>query len=326
MPAALQTALLGAAAVLGVPLAVVGYSGLVELLLRGAGSRASSAIRPWLWVAPAFAFLFVFLVYPALNTIIISFRSANASRWVGLANYLYVFTDRTMLTALANNLLWLVFGTLIVVTIGLLIAVLTDRVSYEKAAKSLIFLPMAISAVAAGVIWKLMYEYKPAGTPQIGTLNAALAAAVPGFQPQAWLFNPPWNNFALIAVFVWMWTGFCMVILSAAIKGIPAAVLEAARIDGAGEWRIFWRVMVPMMRSTLIVVATTMVINVLKVFDVVYTMTNGALGTEVIANRMYKEMFNFQNSGRAGAIAVVLLLATVPVMIANIRRFGQKRS
>jgi alpha-glucoside transport system permease protein len=224
-----------------------------------------------------------------------------------------------MHVAFRNNLLWIVLMTTFSVGLGLIIAVLVDRVRYEPIAKSVIFLPVAISFVGASVIWRFVYAYKPAHVPQIGLLNAAIVAL--GGRPIGWLVDTAVNNFALIAVGVWLQTGFCMVILSAALKAIPREILEAARVDGASEWRIFWQITVPMISSTIAVVATTVVINALKAFDIVFVMTNGTRGTEVIANRMYKEMFSFLNFGRASAIAVILLLAIVPVMAANIRRF-----
>jgi len=211
------------------------------------------------------------------------------------------------------------------VSLGLVLAVLLDRVRYESVAKSIVFLPMAISFVGAGVIWKFVYAFRPAGQPQIGILNAVVNTLL-GFQPIGWLIERAMNNFALIAVGVWIWTGFCMVILSAAYKGIPRELLEAARVDGANEWQLFWRITLPMMKSTIAVVATTMVINVLKIFDIVYVMTNGNFDTEVIANRMYKEMFAFREFGRASAIAVILLLAIIPVMAVNIRRFQEQEA
>jgi alpha-glucoside transport system permease protein len=311
------------AALITVTLLLVGYVYLVENTI---GKRKKlKRITPWFWIAPALILLLVFLIYPVINTIILSFQNANSTEFVGFANYKYIFTDEKMLTPLKNNLLWLVFFTGVTVTLGLVIAVLSDRVKYEAAAKAAIFLPMAISFVAAGVIWKFMYEYAPAGTEQIGTVNAVLTTVFPKFEPQAWLWNRSQNNWALIIVGIWMWTGFCMVILSAGLKGIPESLLEAARIDGAGEFRIFFQIILPLMKSTITVVATTIIINVLKIFDIVYVMTNGALGTEVIANRMYKEMFNYRNYGRASGIAVLLLFAIIPVMVINIKRFGQKR-
>ena len=275
---------------------------------------------PWVYMGSALFFLTVYLIYPIVNTAYLSFLGKGSKEFTGLGNYWYVFTNADMLGALKNNLLWLVLFTSITVSLGLVIAVLTDKVRYEAAAKAMIFLPMAISFVAASVIWRFMFEFRPAGMPQIGLLNALLST-FPGFQPVAWLVNTKVNNFALIGVGIWIWTGFCMVILSAGLKGIPLEILEAARIDGASEWQIFWRIILPIMRTTIIVVATTMIIIVLKVFDIVYVMTNGNLGTEVIANRMYKEMFNYHHFGRASAIAVILLLAVIPVIAFNVRRF-----
>jgi alpha-glucoside transport system permease protein len=317
---------LAAVVLVGVPAVLIGYVTAVEGLLRLLPERRRAAVRPWLWLTPALAFLVVFLIYPTLNTVYVSFFDRDSASFVGLANYQYLFTDPNMLLALRNNALWLIFFTLLTVTFGLLIAVLTDRVPYESVAKAFIFLPMAISFVAAGVIWKFMYDFKPPGAPQTGTLNAALTTLVPGFEPQAWLVDRPWNNLALIVAAVWVWTGFCTVILSAGLKGIPGDVLEAARADGADEWQVFWRVIFPMLGSTIAVVATTMVITALKAFDVVYIMTNGNFGTEVIANRMYKELFNVRDFGRASAIAVILLAAIVPVMLLNLRRFREQEA
>ncbi len=305
--------------VVGVPAVMVGYVALVEALMNLLPEKFRGGVRPWLWVAPALLLLAFYLVYPAIHTIYLSFFDANSTHYVGLSNYAYIFSDRSMLIVLRNNILWLVLFTGLTVTFGLLIAVLFDRISYESAAKALIFLPMAISFVAAGVIWKLMYDYQPAGAAQTGTLNALVTSV--GMQPVPWLIDQKSNNPALIWVGIWMWTGFGMVILSAGLKGIPSEILEAARVDGATEFQILRGVIIPMLGSTIAVVATTMVITALKAFDIIYVMTNGNFNTDVIANRMYKEMFNFFNFGHASAIAVILLLAIIPVMLVNIRRF-----
>jgi alpha-glucoside transport system permease protein len=311
--------LLAFAAVVGVPLATAGYAWLVELVVARLPARTGRAVRPCLWVLPACGFLVFFLVYPTIQTIVLSLYDATSSRFVGLANYVFVFTDPGMLGALRNNLIWLVFFTLVTVTLGLVVAVLTDRVPYEAVAKAIVFLPMAVSFVAAGVIWKFMYDYRPPGAAQTGTLNAVVTAV--GLEPRAWLISAPWNTFALIAVAVWTWTGFCAVILSAALKGIPPELIEAARVDGASEWQIFRGVIVPLISGTIAVVTTTMIIFALKAFDIVYVMTNGNYNTEVIANAMYKELFNYRDFGRSAAIAVVLLVAIVPVMLFNVGRF-----
>ncbi|MBI2247797.1 MAG: sugar ABC transporter permease [Armatimonadetes bacterium] len=312
--------------VAGVPAIQVGYAVLIEALIRPLPDRLQWRLRPWLWLAPALAFLSAFLIYPALNTLYLSFLGPTSEAFVAFKNYSFAFTNEAMLVAFRNNLLWLIFFTAFTVSFGLALAVLTDRVRYETVAKTIIFLPMAISFVAASVIWKFVYEFRPAGAPQIGLLNAVLASLIPDFRPVAWLVNLAANNFALILVAVWVWVGFCLVILSAALKGIPAELLEAARVDGATEWQVFLRIILPMLSPTITVVATTMVIFALKAFDVVYVMTNGNFNTEVIANRMYKEMFNFRDFGRASAIAVILFIATVPVMIANIRRFRHQEA
>jgi len=282
-------------------------------------------LLPWLYIGPTLLILAFFLVYPALNTFYLSLFDKRSENFVGLDNYVWTLTSKDMLTAFRNNVFWLVLFTALTVSLGLVFAVLLDRVRYEPVAKSIIFLPMAISFVGAGVIWKFMYAFRPANVPQIGLLNA-IVQNFTDLDPIGWIVNKTTNNFALVVVGIWIWTGFCMVILSAAYKGIPKELIEAARVDGANEWQIFWRMTLPMMKPTIAVVATTMVINVLKVFDVVYVMTNGAFGTEVIANRMYKEMFHYRSFGRASAIAVILLLAIIPVMLVNIRRFREQEA
>jgi len=272
-----------------------------------------------LFIGPALFFLTVYLIYPSIQTFIFSFMGRRSEEFVGLKNFIYAFTSRAMLTSFRNNLMWIIFFTFGTVALGLLMAILVDKVKYEKIAKSVIFMPMAVSFVGAGVIWKFIYDYKPMGADQIGVLNQILTSL--GFQPKGWLIQGPLlNNFALIFVGIWIWTGFSMVILSAAYKGIPKEMIEAGRVDGASEWQIFRHIIFPSMKSTIAVVATTMAVNVLKIFDIVYVMTNGNYGTEVIANRMYKEMFQFRNYGRASAIAVVLFVLVIPVIFVNVKR------
>lgn len=281
--------------------------------------KGSSRRVAALFAAPALLAVGFYLVYPALHTIFLSFLDRGLTTWVGLDNYVRLFTADATRTALRNNLLWLVTFTALTVGLGLLMAVLTDGLRYETIARSIMFMPMAISFAGAGVIWKFMYAFKPAGEAQIGLLNGLRTLF--GAAPIGWLVERPWiNNFALIAVGVWMWTGFAMVILSAAYKGIPREMIEAARVDGANEWRVFFHVSLPAMGTTVAVVTTTMIINVLKIFDVIYVMTNGSFGTEVLANRMYKEMFQFRNYSGASAIAVVLFVAVLPMMAMNVRR------
>jgi alpha-glucoside transport system permease protein len=305
--------------VIGVPGVLFGYIVLTERLLLLAPDRWRARLRPWVWLAPAVAFLAVFLVYPTIYTLYLSFLDKTSKEFVGIDNYVYFLTTSDTLIALRNNAIWLVLLTFLAVGGGLAIAILVDRVRYESVAKSLIFVPLAISFVGAGVIWKFMFDFRPPGQPQTGTLNGILGAA--GIDPVPWLINAPGNTIALIIVAVWIWTGFCMVILSGALKGISTELLEAARVDGANELQVFRGITFPLLLPTIAVVATTMVITSLKAFDIVYVMTNGAFDTEVIANRLYKELFAFGQPGRASATAIVLLLLIIPVMLINIRRF-----
>jgi alpha-glucoside transport system permease protein len=307
-------------AVVGVPIVLVGYIRLGEALLERLPRRIAQRMRPYLWVFPAVAAATVFMVLPTINQFIISFQDAKGN-WVGFDNYYFFFTNPDTLSSLKNNVLWLVFFTGLVVILGLLISVLFDRISYEPLAKLAVFLPLPISAVAASIIWKFMFEFKPPGQPQVGTLNAILGAV--GFDPVAWLVNGTTNNFALIVTGVWTSTAFAMVIISAALKGINSELLEAARVDGAGELRVLWSIIIPLLMPTLTVITTTMVITALKVFDVVYTLTAGAYGTDVIANQLYTRITNSQY-GLAAAVGVVLLLAVTPILLLNIRRFREQ--
>jgi alpha-glucoside transport system permease protein len=313
------------AMLLGIGGSVIYFVGIDKILDYVFPDNIRDRVRPWAYIAPALLILGGYLVYPALRTAVLSFYGERSEQFVGLENYAFALTSDPMLISFRNNALWLLIATAGTVGFGLLIAVLADRVGYERYVKTLIFLPMAISFVGAGVIWKYVYAFRPGTSAQIGLLNA-INVNLFGNDPVAWLFNVPTNTFLLILVFVWIWTGFAVVVLSAALKGIPQEIMESARVYGANEWQIFWRIMVPMIGSTIAVVATTMVIYVLKVFDIVYVMTNGNRETEVIANRMYKEMFQFRDFGRASAIAVILLLVIIPMMIINIRRFQQQEA
>jgi alpha-glucoside transport system permease protein len=294
---------------------------------------------PWLWLAPALALLGVFLVYPVVDTFRRSFLDERSKSFVGLDNYRFIIDNPQPLvsdthSALLNNIMWLTLFTVITVSLGLILAVLTGRVRYEAAAKSSIFIPMAISFVAAAVIWRFMYEFNT----DIGTINAAVTSA--GGEstdwlrdtgaPQTWLTERgpdtlprpiQINNLALIFVGVWMWTGFAMVVLSAGLKGISTEILEAARVDGANEWQIFRRIIAPILSPTIVVVATTLVIQGLKKFDLVWVMTGGRFKTDVVATLFYKEAFRVGDFGVGAALAVVLLLWVLPIMVIGIRRF-----
>jgi alpha-glucoside transport system permease protein len=302
---------------------------------------------PWYYLGPALLVMSFFIVYPMISTIYLSFLNkdgtasaaascvAGRSCWGIFENYHYALTAELDLSSFAsawnsfwvssygNNVKWIVLMVSGTVIIGLAFAVLADRVKYEALAKSIIFMPMAISFVGAGVIWKFVYDYGTQNV-QIGLLNAIITAL--GFKPVAWLSTPGINTLALIVVGTWMWTGFSMTILSAALKSVPGEILEAARVDGATEWRVFMSIMVPIIMPTIIVVITTMVINVLKLFDIVYVMTGGNYGTEVIANRMYTEMYKNFNTGRGTAVAVVLIVAIIPFIYFNITRFIEQEA
>ena len=299
------------------------------------GIMRQGRITPWLYLLPALIVMTTFIVFPAVNTFYLSFRNTDNTGWASdncrtgqscwgiFENFRYALTSDIMRTAFVNNLKWIILMVSGTVLLGLLIATLADRVRYEPLAKAIIFMPMAISFVGAGVIWKFVYDFGTSDV-QIGLLNAFLTSL--GFKPVFWLGTPQLNTIALIVVGIWMWTGFCMTILAAALKGVPDEILEAARVDGATEWRVFWRIMVPLILPTITVVVTTMIINVLKIFDIVYVMTGGNYGTEVIANRMYIEMYTSFKPGRAAAIAIVLIAVIVPAMIFNIRRFREQEA
>jgi alpha-glucoside transport system permease protein len=277
-------------------------------------------IRPLVFVGPAVALLGFALVYPAISTIVTSLREDGGAA----DNYGFAFTDPDMLVAFRNNVLWLVVGTAGSVAIGLLFAALVDRVKREAFAKTFIFLPLAISLVGASVIWRFVYAWRPEGEPQIGVVNAVGSAL--GAEPVPWLQTPPVNTLALIAIMIWLQTGFAMVVLSAALKGVPVELIEAARIDGASEPQLFFKVILPSIRGAILTVATAIFISILKVFDIVFVMTGGRFDTEVVANRMFTEMFKFRNFGRASALAVVLMIVVVPFMVLNIRNMRRQEA
>lgn len=283
-------------------------------------------LEPFLFIGPALVMLTWALVLPTFETIVASFYDQASQHFVAWKNYIFVFTDPGMLAVFRNNLLWIIFGTTFTVGAGLLIAVLADRSNFENAAKAMIFLPMAISFVGAGVIWNFIYAVRPIDAPQIGLLNA-ITVGLFGGKPEAWTaFFQPWNNFFLILVEIWLQTGFAMVLFSAAIKGIPTEILEAARVDGANGIQVFFSIMLPQILGTIITVSTTIVIFTLKIFDVVWIMTGGQFGTSVIATEFYRQYFTYNNNGIGSAIAVVLFIAVIPVMAYNLRQFARREA
>jgi alpha-glucoside transport system permease protein len=294
------------------------YTGLNAVVMR-LSARRRGALLPWVFVGPALTLLVLYLVWPVASTIIKSLTEG-----AGVANYEWALTTPAHHQMFINNVLWLVVGVAGSVGLGLLIAGLVDRVKYESFAKVFIFLPLAISLVGASVIWRFVYAWQRPGQPQYGLLNAVWTNL--GGEPVAWVQTPDYriNTFALIVILIWIQTGFAMVVLSAAIKGVPTEITEAARLDGASERQLFTGVIVPMIMGSLITVTITTAIVVLKVFDIVYVMTGGRFNTDVVANQMFLQAFQFFDTGRASALAVVLFVAVLPMMLLNLRNIRRQ--
>ncbi len=285
----------------------------------GDNIRKANAIRPWLFLGPAILFLSVYLVYPVINSLWLSLHDSATGDYVGAKNYRWLLVDGKFRESLFNNMLWLLVVPAMSTMFGLLAAQLTDRIRWGNFGKSMIFMPMAISFVGAGVIWKFIYEFRGEGQTQIGLLNAIVEKL--GGTPQTWLSLDQWsiNSLLLMVVLIWIQTGFAMVILSAALRGIPEETIEAAILDGATPAQVFFKIKVPQIWGTIAVVWTTITITVLKVFDIVFVMTNGQWGTQVLANMMYDWSFRAGDFARGSAIAIVLMVLVTPIMIWNIR-------
>ncbi|HVR76860.1 MAG TPA: sugar ABC transporter permease [Acidimicrobiia bacterium] len=306
------------------------YAG--NVIVESLPGRVTAFLRPYLFVLPAVAVVGVYLVYPTVGTVVESFTDVPEGA-DPLTNYRAAFSHADVLQAIRNNLIWLLVAPAASVGIGLAFAALVDRVRREAVAKAFVFLPLAVSFVGASVIWRFMYAWKPAGQPQIGVLNAIWVSAggvlvdlgiLAEVEPVAWLQVIPWNTLALIAIMVWLQVGLAMVILSAAIKGVPPELTEAARIDGASELQSFFRITVPSIRGSILTVYTAIAIAVLKVFDIIFVTTGGNFDTSVVAVRMYQEMFRFRNFGQATTMAVILLIAVLPIMLINIRNLRRQ--
>lgn len=310
---------------------VVGVVGVVALYwgmdwaVNRLPERFREGIRPFVFVGPALVILGVYLVYPAINTTILSLKDDDGEAFVGLENFVDIFTNNETLVSMRNSIIWVIIVPFLAVGIGLAFATLADKLGRrsEAISKSVIFMPMAISMVGASIVWRFVYNFRPPGFgEQTGLLNGIWTGL--GNDPVAWLQQEPWNNLYLMVILIWLQTGFAMVILSAAIKAVPDDILEAARIDGASEFQVFWRVVFPSIASTIVVVTTTIVITVWKVFDIVFVMTGGDFGTSVVAERMVTEFFTFRNDGRGAALAVMLFIAVIPIMVLNVRRFREQ--
>jgi len=286
----------------------------------GRNITRANLIRPWLFLFPALAALSLYLAYPVFETLRLSLTErlpGDRSQFVGLANYQKMFSEAKFWEAMRNNLLWLIVVPALSTVFGLLAAQLSDRVRWGNIAKSLIFMPMAISFVGAAVIFKLVYDTRPLGQEQIGVLNA-IYLFLGGDHPASWLTIPFWNNFFLMIVLVWIQTGFAMVILSAALRGIPEETIEAAIVDGANPFQVFFKIKVPQIMGTIVVVWTTITIVVLKVFDIVFAMTNGQWETQVLANYMYDKMFRANDWGVGSASAMIIMLLVTPILVWNV--------
>ena len=295
---------------------------LAELL----PSKWEERLKPVFYILPAYAAITLYLIYPTVQTVIYSFKTKvgfPAERWVGLDNYKDLLGSSGFRDTLFNTLLWILVVPVATVILGLIIATLADRLQTraENTVKTLIFMPMAISMVGAATVWALIYDYRPAGRPQVGIQNAIVTGL--GGDPIPWMTKSDFhlNSFLLMLMMLWSSIGFGMVLLSASIKGVPIDTLEAARIDGANERQIFFRVVVPQIWPTIVTVFVTTLITVMKVFDVVFVMTNGNFNTNVIANEFYNRFFNNNDKGGASAIVVLLMIAIIPIMWYQVRNF-----
>ena len=283
-----------------------------------------NSVRALIFIAPAFLVLFVFILYPVFETVRLSFYEKFGREFIGWNNYLWAINDPNFRRSILNNLGWLLIVPTLSTFFGLVIANLTDRIWWGTIAKSIIFMPMAISFVGAGVIWKFIYDYRGTDDQQIGLLNAIIVSF--GIEPQAWLTISIWNNLFLMAIMIWIQTGLALVIFSAALRGIPNETLEAARIDGASEFRIFWSIIIPFLERTILVIWTIITILVLRVFDIIYAMTNGEWQTEVLANLMYDWMFRGGgDSGRGSVLAVCIMIGVIPILVWNLYKHRQEQ-
>lgn len=319
--------IMNGAAKLSTSLLAVGiFFGLI-LIVFMIGSRfrgkLQSPVALIIFLGPALVLLLIGLVVPAIRTTLGSFQNAAGDEFIGIANYAWIFENKV--PVLVNTMLWLVIAPIASTALGLTLALLLDRMRRESVAKSIIFMPMAISFVGAGIIWGLIYEYRDPAKAQVGLLSQ-LAVWAGIDDPPNWILWLPFNNFLLMAIMIWIQVGFAMVVLSAAIKAIPGDVVEAAELDGAAGWKLFSKVTIPMIRATLIVVLVTIMIAVLKIFDIVRVMTNGNFGTQVVANEMYAQAFVQFDVGRGSALAVVLFVIVVPLIVYNVVQLRKERS
>ncbi|GAA0954493.1 hypothetical protein Vau01_027760 [Virgisporangium aurantiacum] len=306
---------------MGIALAIFAAVIAVILLIASRfGGRRGDRVVALVFLLPVAVMLAVGLIYPGVLTIINSFYDAPGTSFIGIDNYETIFTSKDQLTVLRNTVIWVVVTPFVATGIGLLYAILVDRARIESLAKAVIFLPMSISFVAASIIWKFVYEYRPdqGNIKQIGLLNQIVVWL--GGEPTQWLLETPLNTLFLVVVMIWIQAGFAMTVLSAAIKAIPDDVIEAARLDGVTPWGMFRFVTLPSIRPAVVVVLTTIGIGTLKVFDIVRTMTGGNFDTSVVANEFYSQSFRADNQGLGAALAVLLFILVIPIVVYNIRQ------
>ncbi|WP_296665185.1 carbohydrate ABC transporter permease [Demequina sp.] len=297
---------------------------LAELL----PSKWEHRLKPYLLILPAYLAISLYLLYPTIVTVINSFKDRTSDQWVGFTNYADLFTDKAFQSTLFNTVLWVIIVPAVTIIVGLAVAALTDRLpsKSEKFVKTMIFVPMAISMVGAATVWRFVYAYQPAGETQTGLLNAVWTSG--GAEPVPWLNTSTFrlNTLLLMVILLWAQVGYAMVLLSAAIKSVPAETLEAARVDGAEERQVFFSVILPQIKGTIIAVGVTVTIGVMKIFDIVYTNTNGQFNTNVLANDFINELTTNFNYGAASAIVVILMIAVIPIMIYQVRNFKEQEA
>lgn len=317
---------------LGVVLAVGGFIGILAIVFFIAGRVTGRFERPLaivICLVPALFLVTLGLIIPALTTINNSFTDQQflgqqKVSYIGLKNYIHAFTDPATQQTIVRTVLWLLIVPAFAVGVGMLMALLVDRMKHPSLPKTMVFLPTAISFVGAAVIWGYVYSWKDPSLPQTGLLSQ-LAIWLGWNNPPNWMLSSPLNTFLMMVILIWIQAGFSMVVLGAALKAIPEEVVESARMDGASGWRLFRSIQVPMIRSTIVVVLTTVMITTLKVFDIVFTMTNGNFNTDIIARRMFSDMFVTSQVGRGSALAVILFIAVIPLVFYNVRQLRRER-
>ena len=300
---------------------------VLAVLFAIAGRANGKKARPIalvIFLAPALVLLLAGLIIPAIRTFLFSFMNPDSNAWVGFDNYYWMTQDPNIKTIMVNTILWILVVPIFTAALGLLLAIMLDRIKHESIPKSLLFMPMAISFVGASIIFKFVYEYNEPDEVQIGLLSTIVKFL--GGTPSDWMLSKPLNTFLLMIIYVWTQMGFGMVILSAAIKAVPSDIVEASSLDGASGWRLFRNITFPMIKGTFIVVLATGVVGALKVFDIVRTMTGGNFSTNVLANEMYSQVFVQFDTGKGSALAIVLFLLVTPILVYNIRSLRKERA